>query len=346
MSDKVMYAIAGIVVLVVLVIVLDVACMMTLDMRLTEVPQRAVAIVAGVGAFQPKPVAAQTLADVAPVPRASEADPTPRPSEATPSPIPSTPLPTHTPQPTAVLPTQTPSPQRPSYRVVEALAGDSILVSRAGKTYVICYAGIDAPDPATVIGCMATQANRRFVRAKTVYLEKDTSETDQSGCLSRHVFLKDGTLVSAKLVFFGWAEVCGDSPNARYRDALLKMQQWAKEAKRGVWETGPIFRSLPAPTPTPRPSPTATPVPSPTATPLLPTLTPAPVTPTPIPVEGTSTPTQAIAVCDCSGNIYNCENFGTQAAAQDCYSYCISQGRGDIHDVDRDKDGIACEELL
>jgi len=281
MSDKVMYAIAGIVVLVVLVIVLDVACMMTLDMRLTEVPQRAVAIVAGVGAFQPKPVAAQTLADVAPVPRASEATPAPRPSEATPSPIPSTPLPTHTPQPTAVLPTQTPSPQRPSYRVVEALAGDTVIVSRAGKTYVICYAGIDAPDPATVIGCMATQANRRFVKAKTVYLERDTSETDQSGCLVRHVFLEDGTFVSAKLVYFGYATVRADYPNTPYRDALLKMQQWAKEAKFGLWETGPVFRSLPAPTSTPRPPPTATPV------------------PTPRPVEAIPTPTPRLAWVNC-----------------------------------------------
>jgi micrococcal nuclease len=51
-------------------------------------------------------------------------------------------------------------------------------------------------------------------------------------------------------------------------------------------------------------------------------------------------------VCDCSGNIYNCSDFSTQAEAQACYEYCKSLGRGDIHDLDgRDNDGIVCESL-
>ncbi len=53
-----MYGLAGLVVLVVIVVMLDLACMMTLDMRLTEVPRRAVAIVTGEWqAHQPNPVA-------------------------------------------------------------------------------------------------------------------------------------------------------------------------------------------------------------------------------------------------------------------------------------------------
>lgn len=50
-------------------------------------------------------------------------------------------------------------------------------------------------------------------------------------------------------------------------------------------------------------------------------------------------------VCECYDNIYNCDNFSTQAEAQECYEYCVSQGKGDIHDLDRDNDGIACEHL-
>jgi uncharacterized protein YgiM (DUF1202 family) len=56
-------------------------------------------------------------------------------------------------------------------------------------------------------------------------------------------------------------------------------------------------------------------------------------------------PTQAVAVCECSGNIYNCGHFGSHAAAQACFAYCIEQGRGDIHRLDGDNDGIACESL-
>ena len=325
---------------------LDVACMMALDMRLAQVPKRTIARVVSVGAFQPEPVAAQTLMNATPALRTSEATPVPRPPEATSTPIPPTPC-RHTPQPTAVPPTHTPATQRPLYRVIEAFGGDTIEVSRGSRTYLICYAGIDAPDPATGIGSRAIQANRRFVKGKTVYLEKDASETDQNGCLLRHVFLEDGTFVSAKLVYFGYATARADYPNTRYRDALLKMQQEAKEAKFGLWETGPVFRSLPAPTPTPRPSPTATPVPTPTPLPS-PTATPLSPTPTPKPVTATSIPTQPTAVCDCSHDRYNCpqtsDDFSTQAEAQACYEYCKSQGHGDVHDLDRNNDGVACEE--
>ena len=60
----------------------------------------------------------------------------------------------------------------------------------------------------------------------------------------------------------------------------------------------------------------------------------------------TPTPATPATVCDCSGNIYNCSDFGTHAEAQACYDYCKSLGRGDVHRLDgRDNDGIVCESL-
>lgn len=50
-----------------------------------------------------------------------------------------------------------------------------------------------------------------------------------------------------------------------------------------------------------------------------------------------------VAVCDCSSNKYNCADFSTQASAQACYNYCLTQGKGDIHGLDADKNGKACE---
>jgi len=47
--------------------------------------------------------------------------------------------------------------------------------------------------------------------------------------------------------------------------------------------------------------------------------------------------------CLCSHNAYNCKDFSTQSLAQDCYDYCSSIGKGDIHWLDDDNDGIACE---
>jgi len=90
--------------------------------------------------------------------------------------------------------------------------------------------------------------------------------------------------------------------------------------------------------------------------------TPAPVYSTPIstqpiqavqpfqttsPTVVVSTPTQASssAVCDCSSNKYNCPQFLIDGGvtAQECYDYCMSKTGKDIHGLDRDKDGGACD---
>jgi hypothetical protein len=51
------------------------------------------------------------------------------------------------------------------------------------------------------------------------------------------------------------------------------------------------------------------------------------------------------AVCSCSGDTLNCSNFNSHTAAQACFNYCISQGAGDIHRLDENNDGNACESL-
>jgi hypothetical protein len=79
--------------------------------------------------------------------------------------------------------------------------------------------------------------------------------------------------------------------------------------------------------------PTKTTIPTKTYTPLSTTL----------PEKTVSGVSAESVVCGCSTDQYNCADFSTHAAAQSCYEYCISQGRGDIHRLDADKDGLACE---
>jgi hypothetical protein len=64
-------------------------------------------------------------------------------------------------------------------------------------------------------------------------------------------------------------------------------------------------------------------------------------------VAPTSTPTAttAPAPCQCYADLYNCDDFATQGQAQACYDYCWSLGYGDVHHLDADHDGIACEWL-
>lgn len=118
-GEKIMYGIAVLVVPAVVVVTLDVACMMVLDMRLMEVPKRAVALVTGQQARQAEPTAtASAPVEATPTPKPVKATPTPRPAKATPTPVPPTPTPipippTATPilpSPTSVRPAGTPTP--------------------------------------------------------------------------------------------------------------------------------------------------------------------------------------------------------------------------------------------
>jgi hypothetical protein len=49
--------------------------------------------------------------------------------------------------------------------------------------------------------------------------------------------------------------------------------------------------------------------------------------------------------CYCGSDIYNCNNFRDQQDAQICFDYCQSVDRGDVHGLDADGNGLACEEL-
>ena len=154
--------------------------------------------------------------------------------------------PTNTPPPTA---TPTPAFQRVEAQVVEVVDGDTIKVEVDGTVYPVRYIGIDCPEtvhpskPVQWMGPEACDSNRRLVEGKTVYLEKDVSETDQYGRLLCYVFLPDGTFVNAELVRLGYAQVSTYPPDVRYQDLFLEMQQEARDSGVGLW----------GPTPTPRP---------------------------------------------------------------------------------------------
>jgi hypothetical protein len=49
--------------------------------------------------------------------------------------------------------------------------------------------------------------------------------------------------------------------------------------------------------------------------------------------------------CSCSGDTMNCSDFSSHTKAQACFDWCISQGAGDIHKLDQNNDGNACESL-
>ena len=74
-----------------------------------------------------------------------------------------------------------------------------------------------------------------------------------------------------------------------------------------------------------------------------PSFTPIP-TDTPFILASLSAPS-AGSVCPCSGDTLNCSDFNSHQAAQACFNSCMAQGAGDIHKLDQNNDGNACESL-
>ena len=132
---------------------------------------------------------------------------------------------------------------------VEALAtrvvdGDTIEVEIEGESYKVRYIGIDTPElhhPTKPVGYYAQEAyekNRELVEGKTVFLEKDVSETDRYGRLLRYVYVGD-VFVNAYLVQRGYALVSTYPPDVKYQERFLELQREAREGGRGLW--GPIL---------------------------------------------------------------------------------------------------------
>jgi micrococcal nuclease len=124
--------------------------------------------------------------------------------------------------------------------------GDTIHVNLGGKDYTLRYIGMNAPEsvapdkPVEPGGPEASVANKQLVGGKTVYLEKDVSETDQYGRLLRYVWLKTDAgwvMVDRQLVLEGWALARDYPPDTKYHDTLFEAQDQAQAAAVGIWGT-------------------------------------------------------------------------------------------------------------
>jgi endonuclease YncB( thermonuclease family) len=164
-------------------------------------------------------------------------------------------------------------------QVVRIVDGDTIEVTVGGQSKTVRYTGVNTPEtvapnkPVECFGPEASNANKAMVSSKTVWLEKDVSETDSFGRLLRYVFTSEG-FVNAELVKQGYAQVSTFPPDVKYVPIFLDLQNEARSASRGLW--GPVCQA--------RITPTRPPV-APTATRA--SVPPPPAPPPPPPPSGT-----------------------------------------------------------
>lgn len=201
------------------------------------------------------------------------------------------------------------------FDVVRVVDGDTLAVNINGVAETIRIIGINTPetvDPRKPVECFGKEASdkaKSILEGKKIRLEADPGqgERDKYDRLLKYVFLENGTDFGKIMIEQGFAyEYTYDIPY-KYQAEYKEAEKLARDNKRGLWADGVCQEEAES--------------------------------------TQSSEPVIEAVACDCSGNVYNCPDFKIHNEAQSCFEYCKQQGSGDIHKLDSDKDGIACESL-
>jgi len=128
-----------------------------------------------------------------------------------------------------------------SYKVLEFVDGDTLIVDMNGQAEIIRFIGIDTPEthkPDSPVECYGPDAaayTKKRIGGSRVKLVADTLTTnrDRYERLLRYVYLPDGTNLNQELVRHGYAFAYA-FPFAKSRDFNLSMEQ-AQTARQGLW---------------------------------------------------------------------------------------------------------------
>jgi len=194
-------------------------------------------------------------------------------------------------------------------RVLDIVDGDTIVVvlDQDGVAYSVRYIGMDTPENTSQIEPFGPEATAK--NRELVHGKTVTLIKDVSETDRYGRLLRyviaDGIFVNYELVAQGYANTASYPPDVACIPTFQAAEEQASAWNLGLWGNPP------------------------------------PSTPLPTRVSSSG----ASPACSCSGNLYNCPDFSTHASAQACYDYCNSTGHGDIHRMDGDNDGSACEDL-
>ena len=134
-------------------------------------------------------------------------------------------------------------------KVKRIVDGDTIVVTLNNKDEKVRLIGVNTPESTTKIetfGKEASNYTKDKLTNKTVYLEKDVSQTDKYGRLLRYVWLEipnqitedeiKKKMFNAILVLEGYAQVATYPPDVKYVDYLKNIQNIARDANLGLWQ--------------------------------------------------------------------------------------------------------------
>jgi endonuclease YncB( thermonuclease family) len=206
------------------------------------------------------------------------------------------------------------------FKVVSVIDGDTVKIDMNGNMETLRLIGIDTPetvDPRKPVQCFGQEASNKakeFLSGQRVRIEKDSTQGDRDKYdrLLAYIWREDGLFYNEYMVKQGYAhEYTYDSPY-KYQAQFKADEKYARENQLGLW------------------SPTTCNGDTTKENSVSPVIPPSNVS---VP-EGTT----------CSSNAYNCSDFKTHVEAQAVFEYC-GGADNDVHKLDSDGDGQACESL-
>lgn len=253
----------------------------------------------------------------------------------------------------------------PTYDVVRIVDGDTVVLSIDGKNESVRLIGVDTPelnDSRTGVQCFAHEAANEMKRlsGKRVRVEYDESqgERDKYRRILAYLYTEEGVLINRALIAGGFAHEYTYNSAYAYQNEFKSAEKQAREIGIGLWDTSACAKnegevmgvqsvsSAPAASPTkevekqpeviapPKPTEEKKQVSEPA-----PKEEERPVEPPP-PAPKTNAQSDVV----CSANTYNCTDFKTKAEAQSVYEQCGGLSN-DVHRLDKNKDGTACDSL-
>lgn len=138
-------------------------------------------------------------------------------------------------------------------KVVRVIDGDTIVVDRGKGQEKVRFILVDTPEtkhPKKGVQYFGKEASDFTINAlneKTIYLQKDVSETDRYNRLLRYIWLERPSsnepseeeirskCFNAILLAGGYAQVTTFPPDVKYVDLFREIQKEAREANAGLW---------------------------------------------------------------------------------------------------------------
>lgn len=219
------------------------------------------------------------------------------------------------------------------HKVVKVVDGDTLAIELNGKSETVRLIGLDTPevvDPRKPVQCFGREASdeaKKVLTGQSVRIETDPSqgERDKYDRLLAYVYVPadsdpKGIFFNKYMIAEGFGHEYTYAVPYKYQAEFKAAEASAREQKKGLWADNACasFGAKPVSAPQSPGAQATTPAPS---------VTPAPS-----------------GKYICSSNVYNCSDFKTHAEAQAAFEACGGTGN-DIHKLDQDGDGLACESL-